>query len=157
MFLIIWCFYTSDRRICLWHDSNLFVCFVIWLFVCFIIDLLCASLFDLLCASLFNLLCAFIISCGSYIMYDCLTLNMLLASSADNRLMTFYLFFLENKFEISSKLSHLETIWKKYQILISRKKKKKNIFKMSSAEFFTQHANCWTKWHAKCWTEWMHL
>ena len=54
-------------------------------------------------------------------------------NSADDKLMTFFLFFLG------------KGIWHfmqciKFQILFSRKSKKKKIFKMSSAEIFNKHA-----------------
>ena len=57
--------------------------------------------------------------------------------------MIFFLFFPENKFHISCKLSLVEIICMKCQNLSSKKKKKKKkCFSMSSAENFTQSANC---------------
>ena len=51
----------------------------------------------------------------------------------------FSIFPQETGFGISCKLSPKETVCMKCQTLFSEKKKKK-CFKMSSAEFFTQHA-----------------
>ena len=48
----------------------------------------------------------------------------LLANSADDKLVIFFLFFPENSFDISCKLSSLETICMKYQNLFSGKNKK---------------------------------
>ena len=49
-----------------------------------------------------------------------------MANSAD-KLVIFFLFFPENRFDISCKLSPLETICMKFQNLFSGKNKKKNI------------------------------
>ena len=49
-----------------------------------------------------------------------LTLTTLWADSADNKLLTFFLFFLEKRANISCKLSPQETICMKCQILLSR-------------------------------------
>ena len=71
------------------------------------------------------------------------TLTMLWANLADDNFMTVFLFCPRKKGSgTSCKLSSKETVCMKYQILFSRKNKKK-YFKMSSAEIFTtQHAKC---------------
>ena len=79
-----------------------------------------------------------------------LTFRTLLANSAGDKLIIFFLFFPENRtwhfMQIVSigdkcKLSPLETICMKCQILFPMKNKKK-YFKMLSAEKFTQSAKC---------------
>ena len=56
-----------------------------------------------------------------------------------SKLLIFFLFFLDKRFDISCKLSQLEIIYMKCQIVFLGKIKKK-CFKMSYAENFTQHA-----------------
>ena len=74
-----------------------------------------------------------------------LTITTLWAYSADDKLIIFFLFFPENmlwhfiQIVFCSKLSSVETICTKCQILFSRKTKNKN-FKLSSAEIFTQRS-----------------
>ena len=71
----------------------------------------------------------------------CLTLTTLLANSADNKLMIFFSYFSQQTgFDISWKLSPMETISMKFQILFSEKKIRKKYFSMSSAGNFTQSA-----------------
>ena len=68
---------------------------------------------------------------------DLINLTTLWANSVDDKLVMFFLFFQKTGFDISCKLSPLETICMKCQILFSG-----NIFfKMSSAESFIQSAN----------------
>ena len=75
-----------------------------------------------------------------------LNLTTLWANSVDDKLVIVFLFFPENRIwhlmQIVSncKLSPLETIFKKFQILLSGKITK-IYFNMLSAENFTQHAN----------------
>ena len=65
-----------------------------------------------------------------------LTFTSLWANSADDKLVIFYK---KTGLDTSCKLSPLETICMKYQILFSGKKIRK-YFKLSSAETFTQRA-----------------
>ena len=71
-----------------------------------------------------------------------LIFSTLWANSADSKLMTFFLFFPEAGFDISCKLSPLETICKKCQILFSATYR--NIFFLFFLEKqdLTVHANC---------------
>ena len=84
--------------------------------------------------------------CLMYIMNNDLELQIssstftnLKANSEDDKLMTFSYFSQKTGFDLSCKLSPLETICMKGQILFSEKDKK-NIEKMPSAENFTQSA-----------------
>ena len=69
-----------------------------------------------------------------------LNFTTLLANSADNKLVIFFLFFTENRIEIMHIVS-IGDICMKCQLLFSRKNKKNN-FNMLSAENFTQSAKC---------------
>ena len=69
-----------------------------------------------------------------------ITFTSLWANSADDKLFIFFLFFPENRVDISCKLSSLETICMKYQILFSAENNIKKYFIMLSDENFTQSA-----------------
>ena len=62
-------------------------------------------------------------------------------NSADGKLMMFFLFFLENRIWHFVQIVSLGDNLHEVSNPISRKNKKK-YFKMSSAEYFTQHAKC---------------
>ena len=65
------------------------------------------------------------------------------ANSEDNKLGIYFSYFAQKTgFDISYKLSPLETVCIKCQILFSGKNKKKKNFKMLLAEIFTQSAKC---------------
>ena len=70
-----------------------------------------------------------------------LTITSLFVNLADDKLMFSY-FSQKAGFDISCKLSPVETICMKCQNLFSRESKKKKHFKMSSAENFTPSAKC---------------